>query len=65
MWVNNISCSNLWYIVAISLPDRLVNPKEYEPLIPAVNHQGTENFQNESYIVQARVTSMNTYGIFT
>ena len=26
-----------------SLPDRLVNPNEYETLIPAVNHQGTEN----------------------
>jgi len=46
-----------------SLPDRLVNPEEYEPLIPAVNQQGTENFQNESYAVQARVTPMNTYGI--
>ena len=48
-----------------SLPDRLVNPEEYEPLIPAVKQQGTENFQNESYTVQARVTPMNTYGIST
>jgi len=30
-----------------SLPDRLVNPNEYEPLIPAVNHQGTENLQSD------------------
>jgi len=45
------------------LPDRLVNSDEYEPLIPAVNQQGTENFQNESYTVHDRVTPMNTYGI--
>ena len=43
-----------------SLPDRLVNPNEYEPLIPAVNHQGTEN---DSDTAQTRVTPMNTYGI--
>jgi len=43
-----------------SLPDRLVNPNEYEPLIPAVNHQGTEN---DSDTTQTRVTPMNTYGI--
>ena len=43
-----------------SLPDRLVNPNEYEPLIPAVNHQGTES---DSDIAQTRVTPMNTYGI--
>jgi len=28
-----------------SLPDRLVNPEEYEPLIPAVNQQEADNFQ--------------------
>ena len=43
-----------------SLPDRLVNPNEYEPLIPAVNHQGTEN---DSDTAQTRVTPKNTYGI--
>ena len=42
-----------------SLPDRLVNPDEYEPLIPAVNQS---EHQSESYAVQARVTPMNTYG---
>jgi len=42
-----------------SLPDRLVNPDEYEPLIPAVNHS---EHQSESHTVQARVTPMNTYG---
>jgi len=31
-----------------SLPDRLVNPDEYEPLIPAVNHS---EHQSESYAV--------------
>jgi len=45
-----------------SLPDRLVNPNEYERLIPAVNQplQGTANFQTA---FQARATAMNTYGI--
>ena len=28
-----------------SLSDRLVNPDEYEPLIPAVNQQAAGNFQ--------------------
>ena len=46
-----------------SLPDRLVNPNEYEPLIPAVNHQGTENLESDSDTVQSKVTPMNTYGI--
>ena len=45
-----------------SLPDRLVNPNEYEPLIPAVNQQGADS---DSYAAQARVTLMNTYGIGT
>ena len=45
-----------------SLPDRLVNPNEYEPLIPAVNQQGADS---DSYTAQARVTLMNTYGIGT
>ena len=45
------------------LPDRLVNSDEYKPLIPAVNQQGTENFQSESCTVHDRVTPMNTYGI--
>ena len=44
-----------------SLPDRLVNPDEYEPLIPAVNHKQD---QSESYAVPARVTAMNSYGLF-
>ena len=43
-----------------SLPDRLVNPDEYEPLIPAVNHRDN---QSESYAVPARLTAMNTYGL--
>ena len=43
-----------------SLPDRLVNPNEYEPLMPAVNQPGTDS---DSYAAQARVTPMNTYGI--
>ena len=43
-----------------SLPDRLVNPDEYEPLIPAVNHR---EHHTESFAVPARVTPMNTYGI--
>ena len=43
-----------------SLPDRLVNPDEYEPLIPTVNQRGTDS---DSDAVQARVTPMNTYGI--
>ena len=43
-----------------SLPDRLVNPNEYERLIPAINQQGTANFQTA---FQARATAMNTYGI--
>jgi len=50
-------------LVTDSLPDRLVNPEEYEPLIPAVNQQRTENYQNESFTAQARVTPTNTYGI--
>ena len=29
-----------------SLPDRMVNPDEYEPLIPAANQQGRETFQS-------------------
>ena len=45
-----------------SLPDRLVNPDEYEPLIPTVNQQGTETLQSESHAIQARVTPVNTYG---
>ena len=49
--------------VTDSLPDRLLNPNEYEPLIPAVNQQGTENFQSDSDTVQSMVTPMNTYGI--
>ena len=43
-----------------SLPDRLVNPNEYEPLIPAVNQRRTDS---DSDAAQARVTPMNTYGI--
>ena len=43
-----------------SLPDRLVNPDEYEPLIPAVSHQRTGNFQ---IAFETRATAMNTYGI--
>ena len=43
-----------------SLPDRLENPDEYEPLIAAVNHK---EHQSESYAVPARLTPMNTYGI--
>ena len=50
-------------LVTDSLPDRLVNPEEYEPLIPAVNQQRTENYQNEPFTAQARVTPTNTYGI--
>ena len=42
-----------------SLPDRLVNPNEYEPLIPAMNQRGTDS---DSYAAQARLTPMNTYG---
>jgi len=38
-----------------SLPDWVVNPEEYEQLIPAMNL----NFQHESFTVQARVR--NTY----
>jgi len=45
---------------ADSLPNRLVNPNEYDPLIPVVSQQGTENIQSEAH---ARVTPMNTYGI--
>ena len=43
-----------------SLPDRLENPDEYEPLIPAVNHR---EHQSESHEVPARLTAMNTYGL--
>ena len=46
-----------------SLPDRLVNSNEYEPLIPAVNQQGTAALQSEPCTVPARVPPMNTYGI--
>ena len=42
-----------------SLPDRLVNPEEYEPLIPAVSQRAGENFQTAA---EARVSPMNTYG---
>ena len=45
-----------------SLPDRLVNPDEYEPLISAMNQQGTETLQSESRAIQASVPPMNTYG---
>ena len=45
---------------ADSLPDRLVNPNEYDPLIQAVSQQGTENIQSEAHAV---VAPMNTYGI--
>jgi len=44
---------------ADSLPDRLVNPKEYEPLIPAVSQQAGDNVQ---IAAEARVSPMNTYG---
>jgi len=37
-----------------------VNPNEYDPLIPAVSQQGTENIQSEAHAV---VEPMNTYGI--
>ena len=43
-----------------SLPDRVVNPDEYAQIIPAVN----QNFQSESFTIQARVIPTNTYGIF-
>ena len=46
-----------------SLPDRLVNPDEYEPLIPAVNQQGTENVHSDSDSFPTRIAPMNTYGI--
>ena len=48
---------------ADSLPDRLMNPDEYDPLIPVVSQQGTENIQSEACVAYARVTPMNTYGI--
>ena len=41
-----------------SLPDRLVNPDEYEPLIPAANQQAAVNFQTAA---EARVSPMNSY----
>ena len=41
-----------------SLSDRLVNPDEYEPLIPAVNQQAAGNFQIAS---KARSSPMNSY----
>jgi len=42
-----------------SLSDRLVNPDEYEPLIPAVNQQAAGNFQ---FAAEARVSPLNSYG---
>ena len=42
-----------------SLPDRLVNPDEYTPLIPAVNHQAAGNFE---IAAEARVSPINSYG---
>ena len=41
-----------------SLPDRLVNPDEYEPFIPAVNQQEADNFQ---IAPKARSSPMNSY----
>jgi len=40
-----------------SLPDRLVNPDEYEPLIPAANQQAADNFQTAA---EARVSPLNS-----
>jgi len=42
-----------------SLPDRLVNPEEYEPVIPAVSQRAGDNFQ---IAAEARVSPMNSYG---
>ena len=42
-----------------SLPDRLVNPEEYEPLIPAVSQRAGGNIQ---IAAEARVSPMNSYG---
>ena len=44
---------------ADSLPDRLVNPQEYEPLIPAVSQRAGDNVQ---IAAEARVSPMNSYG---
>jgi len=41
-----------------SHPDRLVNPDEYEPFIPAVIQQEADNFQIAS---KARSSPMNSY----
>ena len=41
--LSNHSLSGYSGLDTDSLPDRLVNPDEYEPLIPAVNHREHQN----------------------